>query len=185
MHRNAELIFEKHALSLIGDGATVLEVGAGRKWWKSVFRKLAIAHGWVYRFCDPGNWGSDQLDFVRQPGNYSIASERDVYDAVIASQVIEHVDRPWRWVPELARIAKPGGVVVLVCPITWGHHRYPIDAFRVLPDGMKVLFADAGLTPVVCSLESLDQDLDSGKHVMDRSGPGRIWDCIGIGRKPC
>lgn len=75
-------------------------------------------------------------------------SGHELFDAVISGQCLEHVERPWLLVPEMARHLRPGGRLVLIAPFVIHEHRYPIDAWRFLPDGMRVLVEDAGLVPM-------------------------------------
>ena len=97
-------------------------------------------------------------------GPYRIESEAWAYDLVISGQCLEHVENPFRLVAEMARVLKPGGLMLLTAP--WQHpiHRYPLDCWRILPDGMRALLADAGLKP-----------LDT--YTIEN-------DCWGIGKKP-
>ncbi len=181
MHKNAELIFEKYALPLIPNGETILDVGAGKKFWKSPFLRLAKERGWIYKFCDEANFGTQSSEFVSMSSPYRIDCADGSFGVVIASQVIEHVTRPWLWVPELARVTRSGGLVVLVCPLSWNWHRCPIDAFRVMPDGMRILFEDAGLGPKVTTFDNLDGGVNNSSTM---GGKSPVYDCIGIGVKP-
>lgn len=181
MHKNAELIFEKYALPFIADGVRVLDVGAGKKFWKSPFVCLAKEHQWDYHFCDEANFGPQSSEFIYMSSPYKIDCADGTFDVVIASQVIEHVVRPWLWVPELARVTRSGGLVVLVCPLSWNWHPCPIDAFRVLPDGMRILFEDAGIKPKVLTFDCLDGGLNNQSTM---GGKSPVYDCIGVGIKP-
>jgi SAM-dependent methyltransferase len=70
------------------------------------------------------------------------------FDVVISSQVIEHVRRPWAWMKAAATFLKPGGLIYVCTPNTWSFHEYPIDTFRYWPDGIRSLFAEAGLEEI-------------------------------------
>ena len=181
MHRNAELILKKHGLPLIADGICVLEVGAGRRYAKSPIRALSPRRGWEYSFCDIGNWGRGKPGFIKMAGPNRIYSCSGVFDAVLSSQVVEHVAQPWLWITELARVARSGGLVALVCPITVKEHRFPGDYFRIMPDGMRVLMETAGLEVLVAILESFDAECDKW---ITFEGACPVVDCIGVGRKP-
>jgi SAM-dependent methyltransferase len=67
------------------------------------------------------------------------------FDAIISGQCLEHVERPWLLVPEMARHLRRGGRMIVIAPFIIHEHRYPIDAWRFLPDGFRVLCKDAGL----------------------------------------
>ena len=82
--------------------------------------------------------------------------KRDAYDFVVSSQVIEHVPRPWIWIWEVARVLKPGGVVYLCSPNTMPFHEYPVDCWRVWPDGMRALIEETGLKVLECYASGRD-----------------------------
>lgn len=91
------------------------------------------------------------------------------YDYVISGQCVEHVREPWKWIQELARVLKVGGRCCLIAPWAWPKHDFPIDCWRVLPDGMAALLGYAGL------------------KVMETSMYGEYGrsdcDCVGVGEK--
>ena len=49
------------------------------------------------------------------------------FDLVVSGQVLEHVRRVWIWFEEVARVTKPGGYVVTICPVSWPYHEAPVD----------------------------------------------------------
>lgn len=57
---------------------------------------------------------------------------------------MEHVEAIWRWVPELARVLRPGGLLAIVTHWQFPEHRYPVDCWRIMPDGMRYLFDETG-----------------------------------------
>lgn len=95
------------------------------------------------------------VDVVVPPDGPS--SIRDgTYDAVISGQCLEHTKRPWLMVKEMARVLKPGGLCILIAPWQWCIHRFPLDCWRILPDGMQVLCEDAGLVVDKCDVSNFD-----------------------------
>lgn len=52
------------------------------------------------------------------------------YDAVIATQVLEHCHTPERVVAEIHRVLKPGGVLVVSVPFVYVLHADPWDFWR-------------------------------------------------------
>ena len=87
------------------------------------------------------------VDIV-QTGPYTIQREREQYDLVISGQTLEHVERPWLLVREMARMLKPKGWLVITAPFECPVHKHPIDCWRFLPFGFHVLFQEAGLRTV-------------------------------------
>src|SRR5690242_15319355 len=121
MHANSKLLFSKYAVSLFQPGMRVLEIGPDRV--PSSYRAMVPA--------EKLQW--DTLDIVNSPSLtypnselYRFPIPNDFYDVVLSGQVIEHVARIWRWMRELARVAKPGGIVLTINPVSWPYHEHPV-----------------------------------------------------------
>lgn len=117
-------------------------------------RPLFSRDGWTYTGFDvtPG----PNVDVV-------LASEYDwsnvpshSFDVVVSLNTVEHVRQPWKWMREVARICKPGGLIFLSVPHTIPYHAYPIDCWRVWPEGMRGLLDDAGIEPLSVAVASID-----------------------------
>lgn len=156
MHENSKLIFARHALPLFAAGTRVLEIGPDGTpgtYQVMVQQRLGAAA--------PTTWHT--VDLAARPGmTHAATSEYEfpiadgAYDLVLSGQVLEHVRKPWRWLPELARVCRPGGHVVTISPVTWPYHEAPVDCWRIYPEGMRALCDEAGLTVVVSRWECLE-----------------------------
>ena len=60
-------------------------------------------------------------------------------DVVISGQCVEHTRHPWEWIRHVSRTASPDGIVIVIAPWIWQIHRFPLDCWRILPDGMRAL----------------------------------------------
>src|SRR5437667_3864856 len=65
------------------------------------------------------------------------------FDTVLCTQMLEHVPHPCLAAGEMARILKPGGILILSCPQYWALHEIPHDYFRFTPYGLRVLFPES------------------------------------------
>lgn len=140
MHRNSELMFERYARDRIRDGDRVLEIGPDQL--PSTYQQAVM--------CQPAAW--ETMDFAVRDGlthtlvdPYSFPLADDSFDVVLSCQVIEHVPKIWRWMPELVRVVRPGGLVITVAPVSWPYHEAPVDCWRMYPDGLSALYEDSGL----------------------------------------
>lgn len=143
-------------------------------------------------FVDPA--AAQTLTFaVEDPYRYPIGENE--YDVVISGSVIEHVPKPWLWLPELARITRRGGHVITVNPVNWIFHQAPVDCWRIYPDGMKALCEQAGLEPVLSRFECAEpwyipflRTLRQFLRLATLRRPsfiiGEVLDTITIARKP-
>lgn len=80
----------------------------------------------------------ENVDRVVEP--YDFGAEQ--YDVVISGQCLEHVEDTVRWVSAFTRICRPGGLMCIIAPSAQAEHRFPIDCWRILPDGVRWLFRD-------------------------------------------
>ena len=104
--------------------------------------EAAISDKWTYIGVDMTR--GLNVDVV-MGGLYSMPFRDNSADTVISGQCFEHVPNPFRLMAEIARICKPGGLVMVVAPFRCNEHRYPVDCWRYLPDGWKALFEESGL----------------------------------------
>ena len=63
----------------------------------------------------------------------------DCFDVVISGQALEHIEFFWLVVAEMVRVTKPGGLLCIIAPRGFDEHRYPVDCYRFLADGMVAL----------------------------------------------
>jgi len=61
------------------------------------------------------------------------------FDIIVSGQMLEHCEKFWLVAKEMKKIIKPGGLICLVAPWMMGKHKAPVDCWRILPDGMKVI----------------------------------------------
>jgi SAM-dependent methyltransferase len=63
----------------------------------------------------------------------------DGFDVVISGQALEHIEFFWLVVAEMVRVTKPSGLLCIIAPRGFDEHRYPVDCYRFLADGMVAL----------------------------------------------
>jgi SAM-dependent methyltransferase len=68
------------------------------------------------------------------------------FDAVLCSQVLEHVFTPAEFLREIHRVLRPGGVLLLATPFVWDEHEQPQDFGRYSSFGLKDLLQRTGYT---------------------------------------
>lgn len=106
-------------------GSKILDVGAGSCPYRHLFEHCE------YRTQDVALLRSDQLrhggygqiDYVGDAA--SIPAPDDEFDAVLCTEMLEHHPEPIRVVKELARILKPGAILLLTAPLGSGIHQEP------------------------------------------------------------
>jgi hypothetical protein len=66
------------------------------------------------------------------------------YATAVTVETLEHVTEPWAAVDKLALALGEGGLLFVAVPWSWTMHSHPVDCWRILPDGMRHLFARSG-----------------------------------------
>jgi SAM-dependent methyltransferase len=66
------------------------------------------------------------------------------FDLIIADQVFEHLQWPYRAGRNVWRMLKPGGHFLIATPFLVRIHRAPIDCSRWTPDGLRFLLQECG-----------------------------------------
>lgn len=66
----------------------------------------------------------------------------NTFDVVLCDQTLEHVQHPWVAAAGLHRVTKHGGLMVVATPGLYPIHPAPLDCWRILPDGYRVLFPE-------------------------------------------
>lgn len=93
-------------------------------------------------------------DFKSGPGdhtdvicdlNLQLPFSDDQFDQILLTDVFCHIEKPWKMMPELSRILKPGGKLILATPFHYWMSDYPHQYFHPTDKGLEVLCRDAGL----------------------------------------
>ncbi len=111
-------------------GAVVLDVGAGTCPYRGLFKHCTYkTHDFkAYEGFASGAEGSyGQIDYVSDITALPLADGS--VDAVLCTEVFEHVPDPVSALRELARIVKPGGLVFITAPLGSGLHQEPFHFY--------------------------------------------------------
>lgn len=107
-------------------GCRILDVGAGSCPYRSYFRHCIYkTHDFTELSKEQliGNSGYGQIDYISDIVSIPVANAS--FDAILCTEVLEHVPDPIRALKEFARILKPGGKLLLTAPLGSGIHQEP------------------------------------------------------------
>ena len=135
---------------LLPRATKVLDVGAGSCPYRDLFAHCD------YKTQDFGQLKNDQLRF----GSYgkidyaceatSIPVADGSFDAILCTEMLEHVPEPHLVIREFARILKPGGRLILTAPLGSGLHQEPYHFYGgFTPYWYQKFLADAGFLDIL------------------------------------
>jgi SAM-dependent methyltransferase len=109
------------ALAALPPGARLLDAGAGECQYKKhcghlkyVAQDIAVYDGKGDTGLQTGSWDFSQIDIVSDI--LKIPEPDASFDAVLCTEVLEHLPDPVRALDEMARLLRPGGMFVITAP---------------------------------------------------------------------
>lgn len=115
----------------------LLDIGCGNKPYLGYFKKIES-----YTGCDIVQSSENLVDYLC-PAN-KLCFEKDSFDTVFSTQVMEHVADFHGMISETFRVLKPGGYAIFTVPFSWELHEEPYDFYRYTKYSLKENFTAAG-----------------------------------------
>ena len=167
MHESTYKAMEEFAKTLPETPLVIADVGSQdvNGTYRPIFRK----DGWKYVGLDLA--AGRNVDVVLQSEYDWSNVSTESFDVVVSGQTLEHTRNPFKFVKELVRIAKRGAIMCVIAPYQWEFHPFPIDCWRVFPDGMRAVMEESGVI-IEKTYMTVNED------------PRWKGDTVGIGRKP-
>ena len=131
-HRDLFDAFEKYALG------NLLDIGCGNKPYENKLQHKISKYTGV----DIIQSSDNKVDYLC-PAN-KIPLENSLFETVISTQTIEHVEDHQGLVNEAYRLLKPNGIFIVSGPMYWPLHEEPYDFFRFTKHGFKYILEKAG-----------------------------------------
>lgn len=117
------------------DRLTIVDIGSTEM--GACYRPLFLNPIWNYVGVDL-SLGPNVNVVLTEPYNWRELATSSA-DVVICGQVFEHVEYFWITILEISRILKPNGLLCLIVPSGGPEHRFPVDCWRVYPDGLRAI----------------------------------------------
>ena len=121
-------------------GGVLADIGCGIKPYETIFSPYTTKHIGIDRQDSPH--GGDAVDIIGDA--YATNLEDNSCDAVLLTEVLEHLEEPKTALVEISRILKPGGVLIGTVPFFWHLHEEPRDFYRYSEYGLAYLLKEGG-----------------------------------------
>lgn len=117
----------------------VLDVGCGQ----SPYKFLLNASETVYQGIDiieANKFNYNNLEIAHFDGE-NIPFEDEVFEGIICTEVLEHVQNYQKLINEMYRVMKKDGRAIITVPWSARYHYIPYDFFRYTPSSLKIMFS--------------------------------------------
>jgi SAM-dependent methyltransferase len=137
--REPLLLLMQEAAARLPSGSRVLDAGAGNAPYRELFEHCSyVSSDWS----DSPHEGAARVDVVASLD--ALPMDDASFDAVLNTQVLEHVADPARVASELFRVLAPGGRLFMTAPLVWPLHEEPHDFWRFTSHGLRRVLEGAG-----------------------------------------
>ncbi|MBM3433000.1 MAG: class I SAM-dependent methyltransferase [Bacteroidetes bacterium] len=127
----------QYASSLEGE---LLDFGCGAKPYQSLFQVKSYTG---VDYDGPGHsHEKESIDYFYD--GVSLPFPNDRFDSIFTSEVFEHIFNLPQILPELYRVLRPGGRMLITCPFAYCEHEVPNDYARYTSFAMRAILENAG-----------------------------------------
>ncbi|MCG9969087.1 class I SAM-dependent methyltransferase [Pelotomaculum terephthalicicum JT] len=136
--------FVKTVSEILPYGTIILDAGAGECAYKKFFSHCKYIS--VDLAVGEEKWNYHNLDYIAPLDD--LPFDDSSFEAILCTQVLEHLERPGEAVKELYRVLKPSGKLFLTAPMAHKEHQVPYDFYRFTSFGLESICKDAGFDEI-------------------------------------
>jgi len=132
-------IFKDVVKKLPGYKGNVLDIGCGQSPYKYLLDPDATKYFGI-DIIEAKDFGYHNTEIIAFDGK-NIPFEDNKFDAVICTEVLEHVQEFQYLIDEMYRTSKIGADLIVTIPWSARYHYIPYDYFRYTPSSLKTMFS--------------------------------------------
>lgn len=136
--------FVERVAPAILPGSRVLDAGAGEAAYESLFAHCRYVASDLA--VGDATWNYKNLGAINRLE--TLPFRDGAFDAVVCTQVLEHVEWPRECVAEFHRVLRPGGTLYATVPMAHAEHQVPFDFFRYTSYGLRSILGVAGFLEI-------------------------------------
>lgn len=131
VNRNLRTVLYKYISEYIKNGMSVADIGCGEQ----PLRAFIEQQGAAYTGIDITQNAHGTVAVIASISAIPLSSS--VFDCIVCTEVLEHVNDAKLAFAEISRLLKPGGICILTTPFLYPLHEEPHDYQRILPYAIK------------------------------------------------
>ncbi len=122
----------------------LIDIGCGTKPYEAIFQPHINSYfGIDYESSAESNYSTDtKADLFIDCTNTGL--EKETYDTLLSTQVMEHIYDTASYVKECHRLLKKGGYGIFTVPMSWRCHGEPYDFYRFTKYSLEKIFKENG-----------------------------------------
>lgn len=136
--------FVKEVAASLPARTLLLDAGAGECAYKSLFlRQRYVA---IDAAVGDAAWNYHNLNVIGAIDNLPFPNNS--FGAILCTETLEHLKRPYESVTEFYRVLQPGGQLFLTTPFAHAEHQIPHDYFRYTSFALTAICAGGGFAEI-------------------------------------
>jgi SAM-dependent methyltransferase len=147
---------------LPGYKGEILDIGCGQSPYKFLLNAETTRYFGI-DIIDAGSFGYHNPDITAFDGK-NIPFDENKFDAIICTEVLEHVQEFQHLIDEMFRTAKKNANLIVTIPWSARYHYIPYDYFRYTPSSLKTMFS--GFSEVDIRNRGTDVSVISSKLIV-------------------
>ncbi|WP_138498279.1 class I SAM-dependent methyltransferase [Nostoc sp. PA-18-2419] len=126
----------------------VVDIGCGQSPYKHLLNSYKTQYYGLDIEDAAKNFDYDNSQIIHFDGQHIPLADSSM-DCFVCTEVLEHVKEPEKFIAEIYRVLKIGGLGIVTVPWSARYHYIPYDYYRFTPSALTILFQDFSSIKVI------------------------------------